>query len=50
MVTKHERFLLPDELKNTTELTEMTDEEAAEAILKLLDKFRNEEYLDGMEE
>jgi len=45
-VTKHERFLLPNELKTVAEpvgLTEMTDEEAVESILKLLDKFKEEE-------
>jgi len=42
-VDNHKKFLLPDELKNTSEVCEMTDEEAAEAILKLLDKFKGEE-------
>jgi len=50
MLDNHKKFLLPDELKNTTEVCEMTDEEAVESIIELLDKFRNEEYLDGMEE
>ena len=50
MLDNHKKFLLPDELKNASEVCEMTDEEAVESIIELLDKFRNEEYLDGMEE
>jgi len=49
-VDKHKKFLLPDELKNTTEVCEMTDEEAVESIIELIDKFRNEEFPDEMEE
>ena len=46
-VTKHEKFLLPDELKTVAEpvdLTEMTDDEAVEAIIELLDKFKEVQH------